>query len=980
MLCAPVLRAVPPVWAFEYLKPVQTGFPADSDARLVARASGGAESLGPHAAVLTPWRDPLTALVEDSGRATTHASAAAAAVQCTVMHAWALPASPHLAVAEEAHRTASRPGRKGAMNPANGARSSSSVSATSLILVETAGGVASPAPSGSLQCDVMRRLRLPGILVGDARLGGISATVTAYEALLMRGMDVEAVVLLEPQGSSLYNATYLRQYLASHSPSGQTPPPVIAIPACPPAPPLTPVSATLLNQHSQQLQATPASQPHTQPLDSSLAAWLQDTESQFQALASQLTTRHAERRAVLRGSASAAQAHLWWPFTQHATMKDSAVQVIDSRCGEEWAVFLPPTSPSQPPTASHTAAPSLSPHSSSSHQTSGDSSAATASSSGSSSSSSGSSSGLMLNPGYSLWKCYSRCMMRAAAGSHARATARLLQRKGDRSGHVMFPQVAHAPALELTQRLINTVGAGWANRVFFSDDGSTAIEVALKMAFRSYLDRQGLLPDPAAAGQAGADPPVLQVLGLQNAYHGDTLGAVDCVAPSVFNTALQAPWYSGRGLFLHPPYITVLPGIGSSSVGGGSEYGCWGLHEPPAWLQQAVAAASAEPGGSGISGGVSGTRRGSGSSGGSSGSGDGGGSSSGRGSGGSDGLLHSRWASLDAMAAGGRDSDDPLGRLYRRHIDAELDRHVSTSGGAQIGACVIEPVLQGAGGMLAIDPLFQRAMVQACRARGIPVIFDEVFTGLFRLGSLSAAQLLGVSPDIGCYGKMLTGGLVPMAVTLASEAVFDAFQGPSKLHALLHGHSYTAYPLGCGAAVATLKLLTDGATNPNLCTPDVPGRCAALGAGPCAKVCRKPCGRLLPVWDDAEVGKLSGHPMVVRLVCLGTVLAVELRDASTACVPSGRSSSSSSSSSQGDGARGSSSGGPGAPGSSPSAASSSGDSATRYAAGGAMDVVARLRSHHAISARPLGNVVYLMCLDACVAGDVCASGQETSVV
>lgn len=71
--------------------------------------------------------------------------------------------------------------------------------------------------------------------------------------------------------------------------------------------------------------------------------------------------------------------------------------------------------------------------------------------------------------------------------------------------------------------------------------------------------------------------------------------------------------------------------------------------------------------------------------------------------------------------------------------------------------------------------------LQACRARGIPVIFDEVFTGLFRLGSLSAAQLLGVSPDIGCYGKMLTGGLVPMAVTLASEAVFDAFKGPSKV-------------------------------------------------------------------------------------------------------------------------------------------------------------------------------------------------------
>lgn len=157
------------------------------------------------------------------------------------------------------------------------------------------------------------------------------------------------------------------------------------------------------------------------------------------------------------------------------------------------------------------------------------------------------------------------------------------------------------------------------------------------------------------------------------------------------------------------------------------------------------------------------------------------------------------------------------------------------------------------------------------------------------------------------------------------------------------------------------------------------------------------------MWDDEAVGKLSGHPMVVRLVCMGTVLAVELRDASTAgfrvsaegtdgsgfqggesVLPfGGNSGSSSGSSRSGDGVSN----------------SSSAHSAKRYAAGGAMDVVARLRSHHAISARPLGNVVYLMvtpttntdsaasllaslteCLDACVAGDVLASGQETSVV
>lgn len=74
-----------------------------------------------------------------------------------------------------------------------------------------------------------------------------------------------------------------------------------------------------------------------------------------------------------------------------------------------------------------------------------------------------------------------------------------------------------------------------------------------------------------------------------------------------------------------------------------------------------------------------------------------------------------------------------------------------------IGACILEPVMQGAGGMIIPDPVFQRAMVRVCRQQGIPVIFDEVFSGLWRLGTASAAQQLGVQPDIACYAKLLTG-------------------------------------------------------------------------------------------------------------------------------------------------------------------------------------------------------------------------------
>ena len=84
-----------------------------------------------------------------------------------------------------------------------------------------------------------------------------------------------------------------------------------------------------------------------------------------------------------------------------------------------------------------------------------------------------------------------------------------------------------------------------------------------------------------------------------------------------------------------------------------------------------------------------------------------------------------------------------------------------------------------------------------CQDRGIPTIADEVFSGLWRLGAASAMQLLGETPDVACYAKLLTAGMVPMSVTLASEAVFDAFRGDSKAQALLHGHSYTAHPIGC---------------------------------------------------------------------------------------------------------------------------------------------------------------------------------------
>lgn len=92
---------------------------------------------------------------------------------------------------------------------------------------------------------------------------------------------------------------------------------------------------------------------------------------------------------------------------------------------------------------------------------------------------------------------------------------------------------------------------------------------------------------------------------------------------------------------------------------------------------------------------------------------------------------------------------------------------------------------------------------------GLPVIFDEVFTGLYRLGRKTAGSFLGVDPDVIVNAKLLTGGLVPLCTTAASNEIFDVFSTPDKTDALLHGHSYTAHPVGCQVALESLQVMAD---------------------------------------------------------------------------------------------------------------------------------------------------------------------------
>ncbi|CAN0294598.1 unnamed protein product, partial [Ectocarpus sp. 8 AP-2014] len=326
-----------------------------------------------------------------------------------------------------------------------------------------------------------------------------------------------------------------------------------------------------------------------------------------------------------------------------------------------------------------------------------------------------------------------------------------------RYGHVIFPGNIHAPALEVAERLVEGPGRGWASRVFFTDNGSTATEVAIKMGFRRVRQtRERFLKDRFGL----SEPPSktrLSVVAQAGCYHGDTLGAMNVAVPSVFNRGQHA-WYQAKGLFFETPNVSWRDG-------------CFNVAIPTPMHAAALAKAAEVELAPEL-------------------------------------ILESRDA---AFEFGTRDAG-ALADVYRAHVRSKMDEFEAQEG-AILGSLLLEPLVMGAGGMVFVDPLFQRVLVQECRARGLPVIFDEVFCGLWRLGVESSRELLGEDPDVSCYAKLLTGGLVPMAATVATERVFDAFSG-AKADCLLHGHSYTAHPVGCAAAVEFLSQLEKSSVYP----------------------------------------------------------------------------------------------------------------------------------------------------------------------
>lgn len=170
--------------------------------------------------------------------------------------------------------------------------------------------------------------------------------------------------------------------------------------------------------------------------------------------------------------------------------------------------------------------------------------------------------------------------------------------------------------------------------------------------------------------------------------------------------------------------------------------------------------------------------------------------------------------------------------------------------GERAAGVIVEPLLQGAAGMRVMSARFVQQVRAACTAHGVPLIADEVMTGFGRTGAMFACERAGVAPDVLCLAKGLTGGTLPLAATLATEALFASFLHHERSRFFPHGHTFTANPIACAVALASLQLCRED---------DVPRRFEAIGSA-----------------LHARLADLRGHARVRDLRQLGGMVAIEL--------------------------------------------------------------------------------------------------------
>ncbi len=282
-------------------------------------------------------------------------------------------------------------------------------------------------------------------------------------------------------------------------------------------------------------------------------------------------------------------------------------------------------------------------------------------------------------------------------GHGNRRIANAVKRQLDTLEHVNFSGFTHPFATELIDELRELVPEQFS-RYFFSDNGSTAVEVAIKMAFQYWINR----------GIKGKNSFIM----LNNSYHGDTLGATSVGAVDLYH-ALYKPLMF-RSIRVTAPYEAVPP----------------------------------------------------------------------------EGYTFDATDNYDAR------SFEPMRRAMEQHAD-------------EVAAVIVEPIVQGSGGMKVYHPDYLKQLRECADEHGILIICDEVATGFGRTGELFAFMHSdGFMPDIFAISKALTAGFMPLALTVTTEKIYDAFYG-DIMKTFFHGHSYTANPLACAAATETMKIIKE---------------------------------------------------------------------------------------------------------------------------------------------------------------------------
>jgi adenosylmethionine-8-amino-7-oxononanoate aminotransferase len=300
---------------------------------------------------------------------------------------------------------------------------------------------------------------------------------------------------------------------------------------------------------------------------------------------------------------------------------------------------------------------------------------------------------LEIETGDRILDCISSWWVNLHGHAHPKIAAAIFQ-QAKQLEQVIFSGFTHDPAEQLAEKLVSRLPAN-LSRVFYSDNGSTAIEVALKMGYQYWLNQ----------GQ-----PRRTFLAFEGAYHGDTFGAMAVGARSLFTQAFVPLLFDVEFV----PY-------------------------PATYL--------------------------------------------------------------------GDEHIDQREQSALEQIEQKLSQRPDGYAGI-----IIEPFVQGAGGMRMGRSQFLQQLWHLVQRHNTLLIFDEVMTGFGRTGDWFACTKAQVVPDIMCLAKGITGGFLPLAATVCTEAIYSAFYSDDPEKTLYHGHSYTANPLGCAAALASLELMVENET------------------------------------------------------------------------------------------------------------------------------------------------------------------------